>query len=63
MGRLLLVEPLSVEPGVVLRVYTFSPTESPSVCRRRIRLRHVAAGTDLFAGSVRVIMRLRLPVA
>ena len=30
-----------------------------SVCQRRIRLRHVATGADLVAGSVRVSSRLR----
>ena len=38
-------------------------TESASECKRRIRLRHVATGSDLVAILVRVSSRLRLPVA
>ena len=38
-------------------------TESSSLCKRRIRLRHVATRSDLVAIWVRVSSRLRLPVA
>ena len=54
---------LSSEPGIVRRMRRSSPTESPSECRRRIRLRFVAAGTDLAARSVRVTSRLRSRIA
>ena len=38
-------------------------TESSSERKRRIRLRHVATGSDLVAFLERVSLRLRLPVA
>ena len=63
MGLLLLVGLLSAEAGIVRRLRRCSPTESASVCKRRIRLRHVATGTDLVAGPVRISSRLRLRVA
>ena len=38
-------------------------TEPSSECKRQIRLRHVATGSDLVAILVRVNSRLRLPAA
>ena len=47
------VGPLVSKPGVILRMRRFSFTESASVCRRQIRLRHGTTRAEFVARSVR----------
>ena len=54
---------LSENPEPFIECRDFRFIEPSSECKRRIRLRHVATGSDLVAMLVRVSSRLRLRVA